>query len=638
MASVFLSYDHEDAALAAPIASALEKAGHSIWWDRQIHGGAEYNTAIEGAVERADVVVVLWSERSVKSAWVRDEAAEGRDRGKLVPIAVDGAKPPMGFRQYQTISLSSRRGTGRRDLAPLLHAIEALAGNERRPPTVAEQRTTRSFRLGWGVAAAAVIALIAIALLLWRPWESVGSAIVAVSAADSSPVSEDYARSLLVQLGELQSAKPEALKLVSTKERRSAGLVFEVAGASDANNARANLVLLNGRTGDLIWSKAFERPPQDTGDLREQLGYTAAQVLGCAVEAHPGGRAVLNPDTLKSYLNGCAGLTDASFEDLTELVPLFRSITVRAPQFEGAWSKLLFAEEQVYARGSDYSQPNAAVVRDLKRDIAAARRISPNIPEAYMAEADLLPLNAFGAKLALVDRAVASRPDNSESLGYRAGALVAVGRVNDALNDAQRAAEIDPISPRSRQEYIIALAQAGRTQAALDQLAKAERIWPGSSDIGDTRFSFHLRFGDPRIAWQMIEAGQTNPDWIRAKSFVEARLTNNPEDIERAIKDARAEYVRDRLALHHLVQTMSILGRDDELLDLLMTVPIEDATYVTDVTFRPAAREFWRNPNSLQYAKRVGLLQYWQTSGKWPDFCLEGDLPYDCQKEAAKYG
>src|SRR5438105_5820435 len=80
MASVFLSYDHEDAERAAPIAAALEKAGHSVWWDRHIHGGAEYNSEIENAVERADVVVVLWSERSVRSAWVRDEAAEGRDR------------------------------------------------------------------------------------------------------------------------------------------------------------------------------------------------------------------------------------------------------------------------------------------------------------------------------------------------------------------------------------------------------------------------------------------------------------------------------------------------------------------------------------------------------------------------------
>jgi len=32
----------------------------------------------------------------------------------------------------------------------------------------------------------------------------------------------------------------------------------------------------------------------------------------------------------------------------------------------------------------------------------------------------------------------------------------------------------------------------------------------------------------------------------------------------------------------------------------------------------------------------TGLAEYWQRSGKWPDFCMEPDLPYDCAVEAAK--
>ncbi len=43
MVSVFLSYDHEDFALARPIAAALEKAGHAVWWDQHITAGTEYN-------------------------------------------------------------------------------------------------------------------------------------------------------------------------------------------------------------------------------------------------------------------------------------------------------------------------------------------------------------------------------------------------------------------------------------------------------------------------------------------------------------------------------------------------------------------------------------------------------------------
>lgn len=134
MASVFLSYDHEDSARAGPIAAALDAHGHSVWWDRAIHAGAEYNEEIEAAVERSDAVVVLWSQQSVRSPWVRDEAAEGRDAGKLVPVLLDSVKPPMGFRQFQTIDLSGWNGGKRIPALPeILRAIDKITVTGSRP-------------------------------------------------------------------------------------------------------------------------------------------------------------------------------------------------------------------------------------------------------------------------------------------------------------------------------------------------------------------------------------------------------------------------------------------------------------------------------------------------------------------------
>ena len=42
MASVFLSYARSDAARARQLARALERAGHDVWWDKRIKGGARY--------------------------------------------------------------------------------------------------------------------------------------------------------------------------------------------------------------------------------------------------------------------------------------------------------------------------------------------------------------------------------------------------------------------------------------------------------------------------------------------------------------------------------------------------------------------------------------------------------------------
>ena len=39
---IFLSYDKSDRKKVRILAEALAKQGHSIWWDRDIHGGKRY--------------------------------------------------------------------------------------------------------------------------------------------------------------------------------------------------------------------------------------------------------------------------------------------------------------------------------------------------------------------------------------------------------------------------------------------------------------------------------------------------------------------------------------------------------------------------------------------------------------------
>ena len=125
MANVFLSYARDDTGKASSLARMLERAGYSVWWDRNIEGGSEYTREIEDALKQAEVVAVLWSAHSVGSAWVRDEAASGRDTNRLVPINLDASDPPLGFRQYQTIDLSSWNGRDGTALKALKSAIAA---------------------------------------------------------------------------------------------------------------------------------------------------------------------------------------------------------------------------------------------------------------------------------------------------------------------------------------------------------------------------------------------------------------------------------------------------------------------------------------------------------------------------------
>ena len=113
MSDIFLSYAREDIEWARFLAHALEKQGWSVWWDREIPPGESFDRVIEREVSASKCIVVIWSTQSIISDWVKSEADEGKQRGKLVPVLVDNSRPPMGFRYIQAANLANWHGDTR---------------------------------------------------------------------------------------------------------------------------------------------------------------------------------------------------------------------------------------------------------------------------------------------------------------------------------------------------------------------------------------------------------------------------------------------------------------------------------------------------------------------------------------------
>jgi len=111
MADIFLSYAREDRHKAELLSRALEHAGWSVWWDREILPGASYERLIEAELSAAHCVVVLWSASARQSNWVRDEATLAISRHVLVSVLLDDAEPPLGFRQQQAANLAHWDGS-----------------------------------------------------------------------------------------------------------------------------------------------------------------------------------------------------------------------------------------------------------------------------------------------------------------------------------------------------------------------------------------------------------------------------------------------------------------------------------------------------------------------------------------------
>jgi len=483
------------------------------------------------------------------------------------------------------------------------------------------------------VAAVAILLAIAAFGLWWRSTEP-SATTVAVIAADGSRVTQELSRSLLTRLGSLQAAKTNSMRLLGPAKQSGgrADLIFEVSGTSNGGATEANIVLLSGEDRSVLWSKEFSQPRDKLADLEQQMTFTTGRVLDCALEGRSAEGSQPSLDTFRLYLNGCATLADAYRVDPQRVIPIFSQVVAQAPKFAAGWGKLILAEAQ---------HVNASIIffdrrPDIPVDqhIAEARKLDPDLPEAFVAEYLTLPISAFDERLRLIERASARHPDNPDLLAIRAEFFLTVGRLNEAIDAARRASELDPLTPGHGNNLIQTLAYAGRTEMAAEELKRAEQRWPGTLTLRDARFRFHLRYGDPKEALRIVRSEGISREF---EEFLVARIDPTPANIERAVSAVRRRGTTSSKAINDLAQLLAQFGRENEAYELIMGWQRTDqAGAMTGMLFRPTMRKFRSHPRFIRVAAHLGLLAHWRNSGKWPDFCSESDPGYDCAAEAAK--
>lgn len=106
MTDIFLSYSHEDVDRIKPLVSAFETQGWSVFWDRHIPAGKTWRNYIGEELDTAKCVIVAWSNSSIASKWVTEEADVAQKRDALIPVFLDVVEIPFGFRSIQAADLS----------------------------------------------------------------------------------------------------------------------------------------------------------------------------------------------------------------------------------------------------------------------------------------------------------------------------------------------------------------------------------------------------------------------------------------------------------------------------------------------------------------------------------------------------
>ncbi len=469
--TVFISYARADRQRVRPIADALTAAGYEVWWDIMIEGGAAFARTIGAQLQAADAIVVVWSTTSVVSDWVRDEADLARQRGRLVPVLLDGTPPPLGFGQYHAIDLSRWRGNPRAsEIASVSAAIAEVSGSAPRQRPVPKRGVTsrRTALLAGGtvVAVGTTGALIAFNPFAKRV-EANSVAVLPFANLSGDPGQAYFSdglaeevRAALARNGRLKVAARTSSNLVrdlqedakTVAKKLDVAFLLEGSVRKGGDVVRVAAELIDAKTGFSSWSQTFDRPIANVLTVQTDIANTVARALAVRVDpASKATGATTDPGAYDAFLRARA-LYNADAGEASDRAALAQIDAALARDANYAAALALKARIQALIADQYASAGGLRAAYDAA--IATARRAAtaaPDLVDTELALGNTLfsgRVDVKGARRPF-ERAAQLGAGDADVLIPCAFYFAMTQRVSDAQRAAVRARELDPLNARA---------------------------------------------------------------------------------------------------------------------------------------------------------------------------------------------
>lgn len=357
MSDIFVSYASEDRDRIEPLVRLLEGQGWSVWWDRQIVPGDQYEHVIEQAIIAARCVVVVWTEHSVASDWVQAEAGDGMDRGILIPVMLESVRLPLAFRRRQAARLLDwPKHRDEDEVQRFLRAVEArLHGKHIDLGEPGQTRTTRRpWRVYIGVATL-LVAATAGTLLLWPPVMpgADGRPVVTAVTATLSSTEPATARQLSLDVADrLDSYR--GIQVVgsdsfgrdqTTKKLRDLGAEFALDFRLD--DAALVITLSNLNRDALLLETSYDLERDSLVQISAEVTREAARLLS-PDEVPETSHRTIPQDAYRDYLIGRGKLRQPEIAAAEQAVEAFQSAAARHPRFAAAHAGMCQAFLRLY--------------------------------------------------------------------------------------------------------------------------------------------------------------------------------------------------------------------------------------------------------------------------------------------------
>jgi len=257
----------------------------------------------------------------------------------------------------------------------------------------------------------------------------------------------------------------------------NARMVLEGSVRKSGDHLRITAQLIDVASGFHTWSRTYRIEMRDLFAVQEEIAAAIVTTLSTMVD-RSAGRPTKSLDAYHAYLKGRFYLNKWSEAGFRKSIHFFETAIQLDENMAAAWAAHAVACFQLACCGTE---PPSELMPKARAAAARALQLDDSLAEAHVALGGVLAIHDWdwaGSETEFA-RAMELDPDGAPAYQcYSVACLIPQGRLQEALEAAQQACELDPLSPSVNSSLALAHFVLGEYNEAIDYFKKALEIDP----------------------------------------------------------------------------------------------------------------------------------------------------------------
>ena len=407
-----------------------------------------------------------------------------------------------------------------------------------------------------------------------------------------------------------------------------------------SGRVRISTHLVEAASQTTLWSDRYDRTLEDIFAVQDEIAEHIAVALDQTFTSFA--TKAIDPSAYDLYLR--ASPRSYAPDELRTSVGLLEAATQRAAHFAEAWGRLAFL--RAWLRFYQPFADRAASADFVRREAARALAFDPQNIDALLAQLFLSPpFGRFVDDVAIVER-IRQVPGVGDAQIYVGWYARNIGQVRESLKETERAFRLDVLNPMSANLVGLARMAAGRVAEAVpvfeDLMARVPEMsfpianvmrakafledWAAVDRLLDPSARVRLREFQDGVAFIQAKRNPTPENIGGILSALEAHFKKTGSvDVSRLVYAAHLGLVNEAYRTAETAR-LGPLGTADDIMG--------PDGYRTALLFHAGMPELRNDPRFVPLCARLGLVEFWLVTGKWPD-CID-EVPYDFKAECEK--